>query len=223
MSKGRTGQNTLQEAVVHFSVYENCHQFMVDLRWPNGKVTCPRCGSDDVAWLPNARVYKCYQKHPLQKFSLKVGTIFEDSPLPLEKWLPVMWMLVNCKNGISSWEVHRAVKVTQKTAWFMLQRCRLAMQDELTGGSLGGEVEVDETYIGGKARNMHKSKKRRLNQATGGNGLQGGAGKAVVMGMLERGGKVVASVIPDRGKASMQSVVRGSVEKGTTIHSDEHG
>ena len=222
MSKGRTGQNTLQEAVVHFSVYENCHQFMVDLRWPNGKVTCPRCGSDDVAWLPNARVYKCYQKHPLQKFSLKVGTIFEDSPLPLEKWLPVMWMLVNCKNGISSWEVHRAVKVTQKTAWFMLQRCRLAMQDELTGGSLGGEVEVDETYIGGKARNMHKSKKRRLNQATGGNGLQGGAGKAVVMGMLERGGKVVASVIPDRGKASMQAVVRGSVEKGTTIHSDEH-
>src|SRR5437763_10271955 len=138
---------TLQQAVVYYSDYENCHRFMMELRWPDGKVMCPRCGSDDVQWLPNAKVFKCYEKHERQKFSLKVGTIFEDSPLPLEKWLPVMWMLVNAKNGISSWEVHRAIGVTQKTAWFMLQRGRLAMQDNLTGGSLAGEVEVDETYI----------------------------------------------------------------------------
>src|ERR1700674_4385094 len=118
----------LQEAIVHFASPENCHAFMMKLRWPDGKVICPRCGSDDVAYLPNARVFKCYQKHDRQKFSLKVGTIFEDSPIGLEKWLPVMWMLVNCKNGVSSWEIHRAVGVTQKTAWFMLQRGRLAMQ-----------------------------------------------------------------------------------------------
>jgi transposase-like protein len=110
---------------------------MVKLRWPDGKVLCPRCGSDDVSYLPNARVFKCYQKHECQKFSLKVGTIFEDSPIGLDKWLPVMWLLVKCKNGVSSWEIHRAVKVTQKTAWFMLQRGRLAMQSGLNGGKVG--------------------------------------------------------------------------------------
>jgi len=129
---------TLQEAVIHFADYQNCHDFMMSLRWSDGKVLCPRCGSDDVSYLPNARVFKCYRKHERQKFSLKVGTVFEDSPLPLEKWLPVMWMLVNAKNGISSWEIHRAIGVTQKTAWFMLQRCRLALQDEQHGGKLGG-------------------------------------------------------------------------------------
>jgi transposase-like protein len=120
---------TLQEAVIHFSKPENCREFMVNLRWPDGKVKCPRCGSDDVSYLPNAKVFKCFAKpaHERAKFSLKIGTIFEDSAIGLEKWLPVMWMLANCKNGISSWEIHRAVGVTQKTAWFMLQRGRLAM------------------------------------------------------------------------------------------------
>lgn len=222
MGKEQSGYATLQQAIVHFSTYENCKAFMVALRWYDG-VKCPTCGSAKVRYLENARLWKCYAKHERPKFSLKTGTIFEDSPIGLEKWLPVMWMLVNCKNGVSSWEIHRAMGVTQKTAWFMLQRCRLALQDELTGGSLGGEVEVDETYIGGKARNMHKSKKLRINQAMGGTGLQGGAGKAVVMGMLERGGKVRASVVPDRTKASMQPVVRGSVESGATLYTDEHG
>src|SRR6202171_5833575 len=208
---------TLQEAIVHFATPENCHAFMMKLRWPDGKVTCPRCGSDDVEYLPNARVFKCYQKHERQKFSLKVGTIFEDSPIPLEKWLPVMWMLVNCKNGISSWEIHRAIKVTQKTAWFMLQRARLAMQDELTGGMLSGEVEVDETFIGAKARNMHKDKRLRVH----GNSRNIGA-KTVVLGMLERGKTVRATVVPDRSNASIQPNVRGNVEKGSQIHSDEH-
>jgi transposase-like protein len=223
MSKEESFPTTLQAAVIHFSNFENCRDFMVKLRWSDGKVKCPTCGSDEVGYLPNAKVFKCYQKHARQKFSLKVGTIFEDSPIALEKWLPVMWMLVNAKNGISSWEVHRAIGVTQKTAWFMLQRCRLAMQDELAGGNLGGEVEIDETFIGGKARNMHKSKKLLFNQRTGGRGMQGGAGKAVVMGILQRGGTVRASVVPDRTSASIQPIVRGNVDAGTKIYSDEHG
>src|SRR5204863_1012337 len=152
-----------------------------NLRWSDGML-CPRCGSDDVSYLPNARVFKCYKKHDRQKFSLKVGTIFEDSPIALEKWLPVMWLIVNAKNGISSWEIHRAIGVTQKTAWFMLHRARLAMQDDLTGGMLGGEVEIDETFIGGKSRNMHKGRKLRVQKEGRNTG-----GKAIVMGMLERG------------------------------------
>jgi transposase-like protein len=207
---------TLQEAIIHFADAENCHAYMVGLRWPDGVVKCPRCGSDNVDYLPNARVFKCYQKHPRQKFSLKVGTIFEDSPIGLEKWLPVMWMLANCKNGVSSWEIHRAIGVTQKTAWFMLQRGRLAMQDDLTGGMLNGEVEVDETFIGGKARNMHKSDKRRK-------GLKGGgpSGKAIILGILERKGKVHATVIKDRSKPIMQSEVSAHVEVGSQVYSDE--
>jgi len=184
---------TLQEAIIHYADFENCKAFMMNLRWPDGKALCPRCGSDDVSYLPNARVFKCYKKHDRQKFSLKVGTIFEDSPIALEKWLPVMWLLVNAKNGISSWEIHRAMGVTQKTAWFMLQRCRLAMQDENHGGKLGGEVEVDENYIGGKARNMHQDRKAR---ALGGKG-GGSVGKIGVQGMLQRGGKIRTAVIPD--------------------------
>ena len=208
---------TLQEAVVFFSNPENCREFMVQLRWPEGKVKCPRCGSDDVSYLPNAGVFKCYAKHEKQKFSLKVGTIFEDSAIGLDKWLPVMWMLVNSKNGISSWEIHRAIGVTQKTAWFMLQRGRLAMQDEWKGGKLGGEVEVDETYIGGKARNMHMDRKRRAQ--IGPNNRK--AGKVIVLGMLERGKTVRAAVVPDRTKPVMQEHVRAHVEQGSQIHSDE--
>ena len=120
--------STLQSAIIYFSEFENCRKFMMDLRWPDGKVACPRCGSEHVVYLEKARVWKCYEKHPVAKFSLKTGTIFEDSPLGLDKWLTAMWMIVNCKNGISSYEIARDLKVTQKSAWFMLQRIRLAMQ-----------------------------------------------------------------------------------------------
>ena len=209
---------TLQQAIQYFSNFENCKKFMVELRWPGGKVQCPYCGAEKVTWLENARVWKCYGKHEKPRFSLKTGTVFEDSPLGLDKWLPVMWLLVNCKNGVSSWEIHRAMGVTQKTAWFMLQRCRLAMQDDLTGGMLGGDVEVDETFIGGKARNMHVRDKRRK-------GLKGGgpAGKSIVLGMLERQGKVRATVIPDRTKGVMQEHVQSHVQDGSQIFSDEAG
>src|ERR1017187_10504827 len=204
------GIKTLQQAVIHFSDYENCKREMVSLRWPDGKVKCPQCGSEKVTYLEKARVWKCYGKHERPKFSLKTGTIFEDSPLGLDKWLPVMWMLVNCKNGISSWEIHRAMGVTQKTAWFMLQRCRLAMQDEGHGGKLGGEVEVDETYIGGEARNMHGERKLRALAGKGG----GTDGKVGVQGMLQRGGKVRAEVIADSRHATLVPNVLKHVEEG---------
>lgn len=180
---------TLQEAMVYFADAENCREFMVRLRWPDGKVRCPHCDSDDVAYLPNAKLYKCYVKHPKQKFSLKVGTIFEDSAIGLDKWLSVMWLVVNSKNGVSSWEIHRAIGVTQKTAWFMLQRARLVMQDDHKGGKLSGEVEIDESYIGGKARNMHKGKKAKKLGGAGG----GVVGKVGVQGILERGGHIFRS------------------------------
>jgi transposase-like protein len=221
-----TGPRTLQQAIQHFSSYENCKEFMVALRWRDGKVKCPRCGSDHVAYLEKARVWKCYGKHDHPKFSLKTGTIFEDSPLGLDKWLPAVWEIVNCRNGISSWELHRALGVTQKTAWFMLQRIRLAMQDNFSGGMLGGEVEIDESFIGGKARNMHKDRKVRAMQGKRGGPDSGN--KTIVLGILERGGigspkRVRTSVIADRKKVTIQPEVMAHVQKGTMVHSDEHG
>jgi transposase-like protein len=205
---------TLQQAILFYANPDNCHDFMVSLRWPDGKVICPRCGSDEVAYLPNARVFKCYVKHPRQKFSLKVGTIFEDSPIGLEKWLPAMWFAVNCKNGISSYEVHRALGVTQKTAWFMLHRIRLAMQGD-DGGNLSGEIEVDETFIGGKARNMHAAKRKEKIHG------RGPTDKAIVFGMVERGGKVRAGSVGSRRTEELQGAIREHVEAGAAIFSDE--
>jgi len=205
---------TLQQTIQFYSNFENCKAFMVELRWPGGKVSCPYCGSEKVTWLEKPRVWKCYAKHEKPRFSLKTGTVFEDSPLGLDKWLPVMWMLVNCKNGISSYEIHRAMGVTQKTAWFMLQRGRLAMQD-LFGGKLGGQVEIDETFIGGKARNMHKAKRDRVITGTG------GKDKTAVMGMVERGGKVRLQVVDNRRKKELQKQVHEHVEAGAAIFTDE--
>src|SRR5437763_17221313 len=141
---------TLLEAVKFFADQDVSLAFVAKLRWPNG-VTCPRCDAADPSFLSTRKIWKC--RGCKKQFSAKVGTIFEDSPLGLDKWLPALWMIGNDKSGISSWELHRALRVTQKTAWFMLHRIRLAMQDNQTGGVLGGEVEVDETLIGGKARN----------------------------------------------------------------------
>jgi len=186
---------------------------MTDLRWFDGTVKCPTCGATNVTWLAKQRLWKCYTGHSRPTFSLKTGTIFEDSPIALEKWLPATWMLVNCKNGISSWELHRALGVTQKTAWFMLQRIRLASQDK-THNKLAGEVEVDETFIGGKARNMHASE--RAEKITG----RGPDGKAIVAAVLERGGTVRARVCGTRRKPELQAFVRENVEAGATLNSD---
>jgi transposase-like protein len=191
MSSTKSLPKTLQQAIVYFADPEHCREFMTDLRWPDGKVLCPQCGSDNVIYLEKARLYKCRTAHPKQKFSLKVGTIFEDSPLGLDKWLTAIWLIANAKNGISSYEIRRALGVTQKSAWFMLHRIRLAMQQ----GSiekLSGHVEIDETWIGGKARNMHKSvlAKRVAQHATPRTGRNQNIGKVAVMGLLERHGEV---------------------------------
>src|SRR5882724_10164481 len=161
METTATPANTLQQAILHFSDFENCKEFMVELRWPDGVVKCPRCGSERVTWLNKARVWKCYEKHMQPTFTLKTGTIFEDSPIPLEKWLPAVWMIAGCKNGISSYEIHRGLGVTQKSAWFMLHRIRLAMQNE-SRYKLAGEIEADETFVGGKTANMSKSRQAAL-------------------------------------------------------------
>lgn len=216
MHEGPEVPTTLRQAIVFFNDPANCHRFMVELRWPDGVVRCPTCNSGNVDYLPNANLFKCYEKHPRQKFSLKVGTIFEDSPISLNKWLPAMWLLVNCKNGISSYEVHRALGVTQKTAWFMMHRLRLALQGSEGGGLLDGEVEVDETYIGGKARNMHAAKREAKIKA------HGVKGKAAVFGMVERGGKVKATHVAETKKVDLQRRIRESVEVGAAIFSDQH-
>jgi transposase-like protein len=212
---------TLLDAVKHFADFDNCKDFMVARRWPNG-VTCPTCGSDSVYWDSSRKGWECKTRHEKRKFTLKTGTIFEDSPLGLDKWLPAVWMIANDKNGISSHELGRAIGVTQKTAWFMLQRIRLAMQDPNGGGGkLAGEVEVDETYIGGKGRNMHADKKARI-------GLKHGrslAGKAVVMGLLERHSKdgrsrVRTEVVSTTRRSHLQGVVYDNVEPGSTVYTD---
>jgi len=211
---------TLQEAVVFFADAENCREFMTNLRWPDGKIKCPTCGSVDVSYLPNARVFKCFARpaHDKVKFSLKVGTIFEESPIGLEKLLPVMWMLVNCKNGVSSWEIHRAVGVTQKTAWFMLQRGRLAMQSgSLT--KMSGTIEADETFVGGKLINMHLDKQTRLRMGKKRTG--GTEGKAVVMGLLDRNTREArVKVTPNNRAYHVRMNVIEHIEKGSTVYSD---
>lgn len=211
---------SLQQAILYFAKPENCREYMAVRRWPDG-VSCPRCGSKNVIFLEKYNRWHCREKHSAPQFTLKTGTIFEDSPIGLDKWLTAMWMVVNCKNGVSSWEIHRSIKVTQKTAWFMLHRIRLALQEtsKVKLGGPGTECEVDETFIGGKARNMHKSKRLKLSSGTG---MQGGHGKAIVMGMLERDGQVRARVIPDRKKDALRSGISDSIDAGSMIYTDEH-
>jgi transposase-like protein len=204
---------TLQEAIVFYSNPDNCLNHLVSQRWPNG-VECPTCGSKDVRFIPTRRIWECKNKHTKKQFSIKVGTIFEDSPIGLDKWLTAAWMVANCKNGVSSYEIHRAIGVTQKSAWFMLHRIRLAMQDENQGGKLQGHVEVDETFIGGKARFMHKSKRAKVLK-------RGPSGKAIVVGMLQRGGKVRAQLVENRERQSVQTLVRENIEAGSELSTDE--
>lgn len=209
---------TLQDAIVYFSVPSNCIEWLAAQRWPDGVVKCPTCGRENPAFLQNQSKWQCANKHSHRQFSIKVGTIFEDSPISLDKWLLATWMVINCKNGVSSYEIHRAIGVTQRSAWFMNHRIRLAMQGDNVE-TFGGEVEVDETYIGGLARNMHKSKRVK--------GRTGGAGKTAVFGLLERGkdgkSKVHARVIPEAWKDEVREIIREVVTPGSTIYSDEHG
>ena len=206
--------NTLLEAVRFFKDPDTCVDFMAAIRWPEG-VRCPMCGSAKVGYLAKQRRWQCSNRHDRRQFSVKVGTIFEDSPLSLDKWLPAVWLLVNCKNGISSYEVARDLDVTQKTAWFMLQRIRLAMQTG-TFEKIRGQVEADETFIGGLARFMHKADRERKIRGTG------GAGKAVVMGLLDRETrKVRVKHVRNTRRETLQGEIREHVTEGAEVFTDE--
>jgi len=208
---------TLQEAIQHFSDEQVCIDTIAALRWPNGP-ECPSCGHKEHYYLTTQKRWKC--KECYKQFTVKLGTIFEESPIPLCKWLVALWMLVNCRNGISSYEVARDLGITQKSAWFVLHRLRLALQTKSItklGGS-GAPVEADETFIGGKSRFMHKSKRDRITSVQS---MKAGGVKAVVMGVLERGGKVMTRVIPDRKHYITGKIVRELVEPGTEVHTDD--
>src|ERR1035437_5786471 len=209
---------TLQAAILFFANPDNCVAYMVAQRWPDGVVICPTCGRNDVSWLKSQRKWQCKSQHSKRQFSAKVGTIFEDSPLGLDKWLMATWMITNCKNGVSSYEIARNLGVTQKSAWFMLHRIRVAMGDPNASklGGNGGPVECDETFVGGRVKNMHKSRRVK------GMNYSAGNGKTIVLGMLERGGKVKAKVIKDRKVPTMRPVLHANVEAGSHIITGEH-
>ena len=206
---------TLIEAIRFFADADACQNLMVSLRWPDGVVKCPTCGSANLGFHSTRRLWQCKTKHPKQQFSIKVGTIFEDSAMSLDKWLSAMWLIANDKNGVSSYEVARALGVTQKSAWFMLQRIRLAMQQG-SFDKLDGTVEVDETFIGGKARFMHRDRNHAAINSVG------PIGKTAVVGLLDRHGPdghsvVRASVVKNRKRATLTGLVRRHVEPGSEV------
>jgi transposase-like protein len=208
--------SSLQEAIIYFSNPANCHNYLVARRWPNG-VECPTCGCKEVRFLSNQNRWWCPNEHPKRQFSLKTGTIYEESPLGLDKWLTATWLITNCKNGVSSCEIARALNITQKSAWFMDHRIRVSFGLE-SPDKLTGHVEADETFIGGKARNMHKAERARKITGTG------GKDKTAVMGILERGkdgtSKVRTSVIANRKRKAIQAEVRKHVDAGSALYTD---
>jgi transposase-like protein len=217
-----TEPKTLTQAIRYFADADNCLNYLVARRWMDG-VSCPTCGRKDVSFVPSRRLWQCKTRHAKSQFSIKTGTILEDSPLGLDKWLPVMWMVSNCKNGISSWEIHRALGVTQKTAWFMLHRIRLGMNTKHEGfgaptkiGGVDSEVEIDETFVGGKKKNMHKDRLLRYEQ-------KGGAqGKTIVMGMLDRTARQMrAQIVPNVQRDTLQAEVLSNVKYGSKVYTDD--
>lgn len=208
---------TLLDAVRYFADPQVCFETMLAVKWPDGKITCPKCGSDRVGVIKSRHMLQCKTAGCRKQFSVKVGTIFEDSPLGLDKWFVAIWSVANAKNGISSCELARALGVEQKTAWFMLHRVRLAMRTK-TFRKLTGEVEADETFIGGKSENMHKWK--RAKRILG----RGAVGKAIVQGLLERGGEARCTVIPNTDADTIRPLVTRHVEPFiSTIYSDAAG
>ncbi len=208
---------TLQDAILFFSDPVNCREYLVARRWPKG-VSCPKCGSRNVLFMEKYNRWHCREKHQAPQFTLKTGTVMEDSPIDLDKWLTAMWMVVNCKNGVSSYEIHRALGVTQKTAWFLDHRIRLMLEDEYAV-KLSGTIEMDETFIGGKVKNMHKSKKPK---GTGPSGKPvAGMAKTIVVGMVERGGRVKAEVVENRTREVLHALAAENIAPGSTLVTDE--
>jgi len=214
---------TLQEAIKYFGNPDNCLNYIAARRWRDGIVRCPSCGSDQVSFIPTRRLWECKAKHEKRQFSVKVGTVMEDSPIGLDKWLCAFWMIANCKNGVSSYEIHRAVGVTQKSAWFMLHRIRLAMQDGPYIHKLGGpgtEVEVDESFVGGKMSNMHSRKRNRIVHKAGTSGAV--ETKTIVMGFLDRDlRKIRTEIVPTTSRVVLQNQVFKHVAHGTNLYTDQ--
>jgi transposase-like protein len=211
---------TLQQAILKFSDEQTCIDTLAAMRWPSGPI-CPACGHTQHYYLKTQRRWKC--KECWKQFSVKVGTIFEDSPIALSKWLLALWMITNCKNGVSSYEIHRNIGVTQKTAWFMLHRVRLAMKNG-TVEKLTGPVEADETFVGPDPRRMHKSRRAKiLALAANDPNLNNRApGKTIVMGMLDRNLRQVrAMVIPNVKRATLQEQILNHVEGGSQVITDD--
>lgn len=228
MSTNEGDPQSLIEAVQHYADLNVCHAYLAKMKWPDGHVTCPQCGSDQIGLIASRRMFQCKAKRCRKQFSVKVGTIFEDSPLGLDKWFVAVWSIANCKNGISSCELARAIDVRQSSAWHMLHRVRHAMH---TGSfqKFTGEVESDETFVGGKSRNMHLSRRREKIHGTG------GAGKAIVHGIVQRGAdktgdkkidkerrrsKVTASVVGNVKRKTLAPIIRESVEPGSHVYTD---
>ena len=218
---------TLQDAIVYFSDPDRAFAYALNYRWPNGLVTCPRCGSERHSFMKTRRVWECYGCK--RQFSLKVGTIFEDSPISLDKWMMVAWMLTNCKNGVSSYEIHRSIGVTQKTAWFMLHRIREAMKNATPakmGSKNGGETETDAAYIGAKVKNMHYSRKlkieKELSQVPAWKNTTQYKGKTPIMGIFDRNSREVrAKVVPNTRRETLQREILANVEHGSKVYTDE--
>lgn len=217
---------SLQQAILYFADMDNCIAYMSTRRWPDGKVICPNCGSESVsAFNPKRKTWKCAVHHPKREFSVKVGTLLEESPIGLDKWLTATWMLANAKNGVSSWEIHRALKVSQKTAWFMMHRIRMSLQDDRTfkfGGEDGGPVESDETFVGPNPQKMHKDRRAKY-QAMRGEGLRGDryVGKTAVFGVLDRSLRQVrCKVIPNVKRETLQNEILNTVHGGSHLYTD---
>jgi transposase-like protein len=204
---------TLLEAVRYFSDLKVCHEYMVGIKWPDGKIVCPKCGGDRLGQIKSRCMLQCKNKECRKQFSAKVGTIFEDSPLGLDKWFVSVWCIANAKNGISSCELARAIGVTQKTAWHMLHRIRLSMRTK-SFRKISGQIESDESFFGGKSKFMHKARRAKM---IPGRGKQG---KIIAHGLLERGGEVRVSVVQDHTKKTLQERIRTNVEPGASIFTD---
>jgi len=211
---------SLLQAARYFQNPDVCVDFVASMRWPAG-VICPHCEGKRVSYLSSRRIWKCMAKDCHKQFSVKTQSVFEDSPIPLDKWLTAIWLVVNCKNGISSYEIARDLGVTQKSAWFMLHRIRLAMENgslEKLGGSGSGPVEVDETYVGGKPSNMHRGKRKAKAAVAPIGGI---SGKAIVMGMRDRETRQVrAKVIPNVKRATLQAEILENIERKSTVYTD---
>jgi transposase-like protein len=212
---------TLEEAIIYFADEDNAFDYAVAVRWPEG-VFCPWCNSSDHSFIGTRRIWKC--KGCKKQFSVRVGTIFEDSPIRLGKWFTGIWMLINCKNGVSSYEMHRALGVTQKTAWFLLHRIRAAIKAKSFDKKLSGIVETDESFIGGLFKNMHDKKKKRIraeSEAKGAKTQRGAIGKTLVQAVLERDGEVRAQILESTHLENRLSFLLEHVEKGAQLMSDE--